>query len=360
MDNLDGSDHYSKTTDEPPPSLLTIILDTHPSAWALLAPTLPFSKALAVLLVFINAHLACNNSNQVCVIAAHPYRAEFLYPSPSPSEPPSGPSPNGTTKPSTTSASEANFYRPFRLVQSTLLTSLSYLLSPTQNPSTLPSTPSVALSGALTLALTYTNRLLTSLSTANPSSTTSATTDAYTANPSSQALTSRILILSVTGSLSPQYIPLTNTIFACQRLSIPIDVAKLAGDAVFLEQASDATRGTYLHIDHPKGLLQYLMMAFLPDQGSRRFLMSPGNVGVDFRAACFCHRKVVDLGFVCSVCLSIFCSPPEDGVCLTCGTQLKLGNYGQKPVVVARKKKKRKNKLNGEGDTGSGAATPIR
>lgn len=32
--------------------------------------------------------------------------------------------------------------------------------------------------------------------------------------------------------------------------------------------------------------------------------MSPGNVGVDFRAACFCHRKVVDLGFVCSVCLS--------------------------------------------------------
>ncbi|KAL8909521.1 MAG: hypothetical protein Q9207_000201 [Kuettlingeria erythrocarpa] len=361
MDKLDGSDHYSKTTDEPPPSLLTIVLDTHPSAWALLAPTLPFSKALAVLLVFINAHLACNNSNQVCVIAAHPHRAQFLYPSPPHSaDSSSNATPNGTTNPPLPSASEANFYRPFRLLQSTLLTSLSHLLSPAQNPSTLPSTPSVALSGALTLALTYTNRLLTSLSTANPSSTTSTTNDAYSANPSSHALTSRILIVSLTGSLSSQYIPLTNTIFACQRLSIPIDVAKLAGDAVFLEQASDATRGTYLHIDHPKGLLQYLMMAFLPDQGSRRFLMSPGNVGVDFRAACFCHRKVVDLGFVCSVCLSIFCSPPEDGVCLTCGTQLKLGNYGQKPVVVARKKKKRKNKLNGDAETGSGAATPVR
>ncbi|KAL9011924.1 MAG: hypothetical protein Q9173_003272, partial [Seirophora scorigena] len=55
-----------------------------------------------------------------------------------------------------------------------------------------------------------------------------------------------------------------------------------------------------------------------------------------------------------------FCCPPDDAACLTCGTQLKLGNYGQKPVVVVRKKKKRKNKLNGDGDPGSGAATPAR
>ncbi|KAL8716880.1 MAG: hypothetical protein Q9225_005827 [Loekoesia sp. 1 TL-2023] len=359
MDNLDGSDHYSKTTDEPPPSFLTIILDTHPSAWALLSPTLPFSKALAILLVFINAHLACNNSNQVCVIAAHPHRADFLYPPPSPSDAPTNgqdPDSNGTLS----SASEANFYRPFHLIQRTLLTSLSHLLS-TSSPASTSNSPSVSLSGALTLALTYTNKLLASFSTTNPSSTDTYTTAATSTEPQpSTSLTSRILILSVSGSLSSQYIPLTNTIFACQRLSIPIDVAKLAGDAVFLEQASDATRGIYLHIDHPKGLLQYLMMAFLPDQVSRRFLMSPGNVGVDFRAACFCHRKVVDLGFVCSVCLSIFCSPPDDAVCLTCGTQLKLGNYGQKPVVVARKKKKRKNKLDGSGEIGSGAATPVR
>ncbi|KAI4128616.1 MAG: hypothetical protein LQ338_002651 [Usnochroma carphineum] len=335
MDNLDGSDHYSKTTDEPPPSLLTIILDTHPSAWALLASTLPFSKALAALLIFINAHLACNNSNQVCVIAAHPHRAEFLYPSPSPSSsvsPEDRQQQNGTTTPS---ASEANFYRPFRLIQTTLLNSLYHLLSPAANPPTLPSTPSVALSGALTLALTYTNRLLTSFST-----TTITDPSTSSSNSGNPHLSSRILLLSITGSLSPQYIPLTNTIFACQRLSIPIDVAKLAGDAVFLEQASDATRGTYLQVEHPRGLLQYLMMAFLPDQVSRRWLRSPGKVGVDFRAA-------------------FFCSPPEDAVCLTCGTQLKLGNYGQKPVVVARKKKKRKTKLNGDGDIGSGAATPV-
>ncbi|KAL8737219.1 MAG: hypothetical protein Q9181_001903, partial [Wetmoreana brouardii] len=255
----------------------------------------------------------------------------------------------------------ANFYRPFRLIQSTLLYSLSNLLN-TTSPQTLPTTPSVALSGALTLALTYINRYLTGLSsTTNTSIDNNPTLSLPSASAANNAnLNARILILSLSGDLSAQYIPLTNTIFACQRLCIPIDVAKIAGDAVFLEQASDATKGIYLPIEHPRGLLQYLMMAFLPDQGVRAMVQSPGGQGVDFRAACFCHRRVVDLGFVCSVCLSIFCSPPEGAICLTCGTQLNLGNYGQKPMVVARRKKKRKNKLDANGDIGSGAATPVR
>ena len=39
---------------------------------------------------------------------------------------------------------------------------------------------------------------------------------------------------------------------------------------------------------------------------------------------------------------AVFCSPPEGAECLTCGTHLHLGDYGGKPAVVARKKKKRK------------------
>ena len=34
------------------------------------------------------------------------------------------------------------------------------------------------------------------------------------------------------------------------------------------------------------------------------------------RAACFCHRQLVDVGYVCSVCLSIFCK--FNPVCTTC------------------------------------------
>jgi transcription initiation factor TFIIH subunit 3 len=46
------------------------------------------------------------------------------------------------------------------------------------------------------------------------------------------------------------------------------------------------------------------MMAYLPDAMAREALVIPGSAEVDFRAACFCHGKIVDLGGVCSVCLS--------------------------------------------------------
>ena len=36
----------------------------------------------------------------------------------------------------------------------------------------------------------------------------------------------------------------------------------------------------------------------------REQLILPSSVHIDYRAACFCHRRLVDIGFVCSVCLS--------------------------------------------------------
>lgn len=90
--------------------------------------------------------------------------------------------------------------------------------------------------------------------------------------------------------------------------------------------------------------------------------MPPGQGNVDFRASCFCHRKVVDVGFVCSVCLSIFCEPPEGGECLTCGTHLTMGKFGEKPAVVRKKKKKRRDDA-GDGTPRMGtprAGTPSR
>lgn len=45
-------------------------------------------------------------------------------------------------------------------------------------------------------------------------------------------------------------------------------------------------------------------MGFLPGPTARRNLNQPKQEHVDLRAACFCHRKIVDIGYVCSVCLS--------------------------------------------------------
>ena len=44
---------------------------------------------------------------------------------------------------------------------------------------------------------------------------------------------------------------------------------------------------------------------FLPSAGKERQLLNlPPKQRVDYRAACFCHRHLVEIGFVCSVCLS--------------------------------------------------------
>jgi transcription initiation factor TFIIH subunit 3 len=288
------------------PSLLVIIIDTNPHAWALLAPTLPLSKAIANLLVFINAHLASNNANQVAVIASHTQRATFLYPrAPIASKP--GQMSDGRPSGLKIQAisNDANKYRPFALIEHDLLTSLRELISTTTEQDVSAST-TTQMAGALTLALSYINKAAITYSDTGISTnakTSTGITDGSTQD-SPEGLQSRIVVLSVSGDLAHQYIPIMNTTFAAQRLHIPIDILKLAGDTVFLQQASDATKGIYMQPRNPQGLLQYLMIAFLPDQMVRKHLIAPTQEVVDFRAACFCHRKVVDIGFVCSICLS--------------------------------------------------------
>jgi transcription initiation factor TFIIH subunit 3 len=119
-----------------------------------------------------------------------------------------------------------------------------------------------------------------------------------------------------------------NCIFAAQRRSIPIDVLKIAGeDTVFLQQATNLTGGIYFRLSGPiregeaseedqdqppapEQLLQLLLSTYLPPPNLRRMLNLPTLDEVDFRASCFCHGAIVDVGYVCGVCLSIFCHPP--------------------------------------------------
>jgi transcription initiation factor TFIIH subunit 3 len=195
----------------------------------------------------------------------------------------------------------ANKYRPFALIEDSLLSSLRELIS-TTTETDISTTTTTQMAGALTLALAYINKATINYS--GISTDTKAAPNSADTNEPVTGLQSRILVVSVSGDLAHQYIPIMNTTFAAQRLRIPIDILKLAGDTVFLQQASDATKGIYMQLRSPQGLLQYLMMAFLPDQMSRKHLIAPTQEVVDFRAACFCHRKVVDVGFVCSICLS--------------------------------------------------------
>ncbi|KAK4221830.1 RNA polymerase II transcription factor B subunit 4 [Podospora fimiseda] len=410
QDAVDASDHYEVYKTDDIPSLCTIIIDTNPRAWAALSDVLPVSKAITNILIFVNTHLAHSNSNQVAIIASHTNRAVWLYPSP-----PKPPPEDVEMRDADTAArrppleNSANKYPQFAQIEYSIITSLRALMEES-TPADL-SFPTTQISGALTLALSYINKTAISLSATTqapkPTSSTgsgggsSAAAGGGGGGPTSSTsggltgLHARILVLSVSDSAPAQYIPTMNAVFAAAHGRIAIDTLSLRGTAMFLQQASFITRGTFIRAKEPRGLLQHLMFGFgrgiapsnassavdnsksggsltkgksikpavsaaTAKKGVADYLVAPSADSVDFRAACFCHRNVVDTGFVCSICLCIFCEVPEGGECLTCGTKLALGNYKRVPAVHGKgssglggspnvkRREKRKLDVNGE------------
>jgi len=74
-----------------------------------------------------------------------------------------------------------------------------------------------------------------------------------------------------------------------------------------MTQAAHLTDGLYFHHTNRGSVLQLLLQSLSADTHTRRMLSIYQPLGVDFRASCFCHRSSIDVGYVCSVCLSIFC-----------------------------------------------------
>ncbi|KAL0018611.1 hypothetical protein WJX77_010552 [Trebouxia sp. C0004] len=129
----------------------------------------------------------------------------------------------------------------------------------------------------------------------------------------------RILCINGSPDLPAQYIATMNAIFSAQRHGVVIETCMVGtSDSAFLQQAAHITEGLYLRPRRTGALLQYLLTVFSADTYTRSFMQMPKLTGVDFRASCFCHKKTIDMGYVCSVCLSIFCQKLSE--CSTCGT----------------------------------------
>ncbi|KAG9324432.1 hypothetical protein KVV02_004452 [Mortierella alpina] len=256
-------------------NLLVIVIDTNPFEWEHPSAPLKLNQALQHILAFMNAHLAGRHDNKLAVIASHVGVSKFLYPTLNELTPGS----KVQTK------KDANVYQVFKVVNDAVISGISRLLQdpgPTLQEKDLGSSKIAA---SLSLGLCYINQAVKSDGMGH--------------------VKARILVLTVSPDSSSDYIPIMNCIFSAQKANIPIDVCKIWGeDAVFLQQAAHITEGIYMRPDDPQGLLQILMFSFLPDMFSRNYLYLPGQDQVDFRAACFCHKKIVDIGYVCSVCLS--------------------------------------------------------
>ncbi|KAL6058239.1 General transcription and DNA repair factor IIH subunit TFB4 [Balamuthia mandrillaris] len=264
---------------EDDPSLLVVVIDTNPFAWAKRtnAGSSSASDGEPVLIdlhtflehmsVFLKAFMMLHAHNLLAVIASHVTESRYLFP------------PTGEDV-----AKEELKHKMhnFEFIKTHIHNGLLRLAQepvPSENQES-------KFSAALSLALCHINRLKTEHSGAGN-------------------LSARLLVVQVSPDVSAQYIPIMNCIFSAQKQNIPVDSCILSShESTFLQQAAHLTDGIYLKPSRQDGLLQYLLSTFIVDCYSRRFLYLPRQTDVDYRASCFCHKKVIDMGYVCSVCLS--------------------------------------------------------
>ena len=271
----------------------------------------PINAFLDNLLVFCNAHLMMKHSNELAVLGATSSKSQFIYPNPENSA--------GEANGEQSNKNIDGKYEHFASMNDIVVENVKQTMEQeNSDDANIPETSATLLSGALSMALCYIKQ-------------------AERDCPVGQRVKARILVLKGSQDVSTQYMATMNCIFAAQKNNIVIDSCLLKSDSGFLQQASDITRGAYFKVTKMESLLQYLLWIFLPDPTTRESLTMPGAVQIDYRAACFCHRTLVDIGFVCSVCLSIYCQLLPR--CHTCQTRFKLPT-----VAMGRPKKKKKDK----------------
>ncbi|TDG38343.1 hypothetical protein AWZ03_015235 [Drosophila navojoa] len=175
------------------------------------------------------------------------------------------------------------------------------------------------LAGSISMALCYISRLQKNV-------------------PAGVKMHSRICVITGSNEGGSQYITFMNAFFTARKLGIVVDTCALDKTLTLLQQGCDITKGQYLKVEKLDGLLQFLLWVFLPPPQMRHKLVLPPAPKLDYRASCFCHRQLVDIGYVCSVCLSVFCKYTP--ICTTCNAIFKA----PEPLTTKPKKKKKTDK----------------
>lgn len=291
--------------------IIEAVVDSH-----FLANEDTYTIFLDSVIAFANSHLMMSSRNGLTVIASGLLENSIVYPANLLDEIPKA-EPHGQ-------------YELFANVSHTIGFKLKQLINKTKAQlanSALKSVTSL-LSGALGTALVRINKFNTN----------------YKA--------SRIAIITCNSdpnSFASSNINFMNSFFTAQKMNVAVDVcvagsvsnSDIPEDTQFstsvLEQAASLTSGSFLRVTNIAALLEYLLWCFLPDIDMREKMVLPQKRKISYQATCFCHRNLIEIGFVCSVCLSIFCS--FSPICSTCNTIFKLG-----PLPTSKSKKKLKTK----------------
>jgi transcription initiation factor TFIIH subunit 3 len=131
----------------------------------------------------------------------------------------------------------------------------------------------------------------------------------------------RLLAVQASPDVPSQYIAFNNAVVSAAHRGVVVDALVLSGDSsVFLQQAAHQTHGMYLKpaAELHAGLLQYLLQLLLPEVALRSVLLQPPQASVNLKAHCFCHKRFRSLAWMCTTCLSLWCSEHAQGLCATC------------------------------------------
>ncbi|KAG0710114.1 General transcription factor IIH subunit 3 [Chionoecetes opilio] len=275
--------------------LLVMVVDLHPQ----LAEHDAFTYLNAVV-AFANLHLAANVRNSLAVLAANHLESRFLYPS--------------------SIGNKVERQKDGRLemlgqVDRAIERGVKAMTEAAGSSAVHPEQSESLLSGAMGRGLLYIKR-----------------------REAEEVLTkkiqSRLLVLKVSSDTGSQYLTYINAYLTSQKILTPVDVCVVGGECGLLQQGADITGGTYYCVRQVTELLQTLLLMYHCGTATRRKMNAPPADTVDYRAACFCHRTLVDMASVCSNCLSVYCKAVP--LCTTCNVIFQT----DRPLVRTGKKKK--------------------
>jgi len=259
-------------------SLLVLVLDISPGQKYISDDPKALFHCIDAFITFGNAHCMLSSENEVAVIAAHTVQSHFLYPV-------------GDEYASKLATRQVDgqfegFLEFEETVRKTLKVVMQTIGKSSVGHNQGKNSTSSCLASALGRALCYINRKQQEL------------TEEYSMN-------ARICVLSGSSDATSQYMAFMNVFYASVQLGVMIDCCIMGQYATLLSQGADITKGMYLRPPQGHvGLLQHLLWSFLPEKSMRTHLARPPPFPVDYRAACFCHRHLISIGFVCSMCLS--------------------------------------------------------
>lgn len=304
-------------------SLLVLVLDINPDQRIFFGKS--FSKMSGWLdsaLSFVNSHLMLDPKNEICMIGVSKSTTQFLYPA----------AKGDDSSASGVRRSPDGQFEGFREVEAAIRSKALTLIKKELGQQSLVIDSLVA--GGLCTALSYINRRQKESNLVADDGTEKAALANSSSTGKQPSLKARVVVMTASGATASQYMNYMNAFFTAQKMGVPVDTCMVDRESGLLQQGADITGGLYLKVPNLESLFQFLSWVFLPDVDMRSQLGMPVGAKVDYRAACFCHRTLVDIGFVCSVCLSIFCKISP--ICTTCQTVFKV----PAPPMPVKKKKK--------------------